>query len=148
MNTSIESIQNFLAISDELGTAGQPFREQFAIIQQVGYQVVINLAQDDSWDAVPEEPALCRALGLEHFHIPVEWQAPLPEDLQQFFTLMDKLGDQKVFVHCARNMRVSAFVYLYRVLRRGQPPEACQRDLEKIWQPNETWQEFIDSQLI
>lgn len=143
----LNEIQNFLQISERLGTAGQPFREQFAAIRAAGYQAVINLAQADSWDAVAEEPEICRALGLEHYPIPVEWQAPQPQDLQQFFDLMDRLGEQKVFVHCARNMRVSAFVFLYRVLRRGEPPEPCRLDLEKIWQPNETWESFIESQL-
>jgi protein tyrosine phosphatase (PTP) superfamily phosphohydrolase (DUF442 family) len=147
VTTNLNDIQNFLAISEQLGTAGQPFREQFAALRETGYQVVINLAMPDSWDAVAGEPELCHALGLEHFHIPVVWEAPRPEDLRQFCDLMDALGAKKVFVHCARNMRVSAFVYLYRLLRRGEPPERCQQDLQKIWQPNETWQNFIDSQL-
>ena len=65
----------------------------------------------------------------------------------QFFDLMDLLEGQKVFVHCARNMRVSAFVYLYRVLRQGQSPAACRSDLEKIWQPDEVWAYFIQESL-
>ncbi len=143
----LNEIQNFLQISERLGTAGQPFRHQFPLLRQAGYQVVINLAQPDSWDAVPEEPEICRALGMEHFHIPVAWQAPTRQDFDQFCDLMDRLEERKVFVHCARNMRVSAFVYLYRLLRRGEPPDLCQPDLAKIWQPNEVWQKFINDEL-
>jgi lipopolysaccharide biosynthesis regulator YciM len=60
---------------------------------------------------------------------------------------MDRLQGEKVFVHCARNMRVSAFVFLYRVLRQGVPADEALPDLLAIWQPNETWQRLIDAAL-
>jgi len=147
MTTDLSSIQNFLQISPTLGTAGQPFREQFTLIAAAGYTSVINLALPTSWDAVPDEAEIVSGLGLAHYHIPVEWEAPTRQDLIQFFDLMDLLEGQKVFVHCARNMRVSAFVYLYRVLRQGQSPAACRSDLEKIWQPDEVWAYFIQESL-
>ncbi len=144
MNTDLNAIQNFLQISPNLGTAGQPRREQFALIASAGYTSVINLALPTSWDAVADEAEIVTALGLTHYHIPVEWEAPAPQDLLQFCDLMDRLDGQKVFVHCARNMRVSAFVFLYRVLRKGMSPDACRPDLEKIWVPDEVWAEFIE----
>ena len=143
MSDDLNRIQNFLEISPGLGTAGQPFREQFKLIADAGYTAVINLALPTSWDAVADEPEIVRGLGLAHYHIPVEWEAPTRQDLLQFFNLMERLSGQKVFVHCARNMRVSAFVYLYRVLRLGQSPEECRGDLEKIWEPDGVWEGFI-----
>jgi protein tyrosine phosphatase (PTP) superfamily phosphohydrolase (DUF442 family) len=147
MTTDLTSIQNFLQLSPTLATAGQPRREQFALIAGAGYDVVINLAMPDSWDAVPDEAELVTELGLAHYHIPVEWEDPHREDLVQFCDLMDLLEGQKVFVHCARNMRVSAFIFLYRVLRQGRPAVDCRPDLEKIWQPNEVWEEFIQKNM-
>jgi protein tyrosine phosphatase (PTP) superfamily phosphohydrolase (DUF442 family) len=147
MTDDISSIQNFLELSPTLGTSGQPFRDQFGLIASAGYTSVINLALTTSWDAVPDEPEIVRGLGLAHYHIPVEWEAPRRSDLLEFFDLMDLLEGQKVFVHCARNMRVSAFVFLYRVLRQGQSPAACRPDLEKIWQPEGVWQDFIQKSL-
>jgi protein tyrosine phosphatase (PTP) superfamily phosphohydrolase (DUF442 family) len=147
MTDDLSAIQNFLQISPNLGTSGQPFREQFALIAASGYEAVINLALPTSWDAVPDEAQIVSGLGLAHYHILVEWEAPTREDLRQFFDLMDRLEGQKVFVHCARNMRVSAFMFLYRMLRKGQSPAACQSDLEKIWQPNEIWATFIQESL-
>ena len=44
-------------------------------------------------------------------------------------------------------MRVSAFVYLYRVLRQGVDESTARNDLHRIWQPNPTWQAFIDTAL-
>jgi hypothetical protein len=44
-------------------------------------------------------------------------------------------------------MRVSAFVFLYRVLvQRIAVPEA-ERDLHAIWQPDEVWRRFIRDEL-
>lgn len=51
---------------------------------------------------------------------------------------------QKVFVHCAMNMRVSAFMYLYRRIQQQIDEATAKADLNKIWQPNQQWQQFID----
>jgi hypothetical protein len=42
-------------------------------------------------------------------------------------------------------MRVSCFVFLYRVLRLGLPVETALQNMLAIWQPNEVWQRFIDA---
>jgi protein tyrosine phosphatase (PTP) superfamily phosphohydrolase (DUF442 family) len=145
MNAMLEEIINYLEISPAVGTAGQPTRQQFAEICAAGYEVVINLATSTSWDAVADEPELTRALGMQHIAIPVDWEAPTTHDLEQFFAAMDGCKGRKVFVHCARNMRVSCFIYLYRVLKLGWSPEAALPDLLKIWQPDGTWQIFINA---
>jgi protein tyrosine phosphatase (PTP) superfamily phosphohydrolase (DUF442 family) len=147
MENNLSQIQDFLQISNGLGTSGQPRREQFALIQEAGYQVVINLATSASWDVVDDEPQIVRALGMQHHAIPVDWGAPTMEDLQRFCDLMDSLQGQRVFVHCARNMRVSAFVFLYRVKRRGEPLEACRATMEEIWQPEGVWEELVEQAL-
>jgi hypothetical protein len=60
---------------------------------------------------------------------------------------MEAFGDRPVFVHCAANKRVSAFVFLYRVLiQRVAVPEA-ERDLQAVWQPDEIWSRFIRDEL-
>jgi len=51
-----------------------------------------------------------------------------------------------VFVHCAANMRVSAFVFLHR-LRHGADRKTTETDLAKIWQPNGVWRVFLNTQL-
>ncbi|HTD66236.1 MAG TPA: 50S ribosomal protein L11 methyltransferase, partial [Candidatus Limnocylindria bacterium] len=60
--------------------------------------------------------------------------------------IMDTLEDQAAYVHCAANMRVSAFVFLYRVLR-GTTREEAERDLKRIWEPDDVWRKFIDENL-
>jgi protein tyrosine phosphatase (PTP) superfamily phosphohydrolase (DUF442 family) len=140
-------IQNFLQSTDMIGTAGQPFQDQFKQIHSADYQVVINLAMPNSFDAIPDEANIVHALGMEYIHIPVVWEAPQRSDLEQFFQVIEKLQGKKLFIHCARNMRVSVFLYLYRVLRLKMPEEDCMADVLKIWEPNEIWKNFINNML-
>jgi protein tyrosine phosphatase (PTP) superfamily phosphohydrolase (DUF442 family) len=143
----IEEIQDFLEIAPHLLTAGQPFEEQLHLIKKSGCDLVINLASQGSPDYVFDEAAGVRALGMDYIAIPVEWSAPKPEDLKAYFSALESNHERKIFVHCARNMRVSAFTYLYRILVLGEDESACRIDLEKIWQPNEVWEKFIAASL-
>jgi protein tyrosine phosphatase (PTP) superfamily phosphohydrolase (DUF442 family) len=143
MGNHVEDIVNFLELSDRLATAGQPTIEQYSAIAAMGYQVVINLALTDSPNALVDEAAIASDLGLEYIHIPIVWTAPTLEDFQAFRSVMDTHLDRKIFVHCAANMRVSAFVYLYRVCE-GVDETIARQDLAKIWTPDAIWQTFID----
>lgn len=140
-------LTNYLAISDALGTAGQPTPDQFSAIRDAGYEVVINLAVPASPGALPDEAELVAAQGMAYVPIPVVWESPTTEDLDRFFAAMDRNRGRKVFVHCALNMRVSCFVFLYRVLRLGVPAEEAWRSVLAIWEPNEIWQRFVDDML-
>jgi len=42
---------------------------------------------------------------------------------------------------------VSAFVMLYRVLRQGVPVAEADATMRHIWEPNPTWQAFIEQHL-
>jgi protein tyrosine phosphatase (PTP) superfamily phosphohydrolase (DUF442 family) len=148
MTYGLEEIKAFRGISSRLGTAGQPTKSQFPLIKTAGYEVVINLAVPTSTGAIPEEPEIWKSLGLEYLAIPVDWEQPTLKDLQQFFAVIKQHSDRQIFVHCALNMRVSVFVYLYRVLCLGVEREVAIEDLQKIWIPNETWSAFIESALM
>jgi protein tyrosine phosphatase (PTP) superfamily phosphohydrolase (DUF442 family) len=146
-STNLGNIVNYLQVSDSVGTAGQPRAEQFADIKDAGYEVIVNLATAASSSALPDERDLVTAQGMTYVHIPVAWESPTTQDLRQFFEVMDQNQDKKVFVHCAMNMRVSSFVFLYRVKRQNVPVEAARQALHKIWEPNEVWRRFIDDAL-
>ncbi|WP_258040702.1 protein tyrosine phosphatase family protein [Pseudanabaena sp. BC1403] len=143
----LAEIINFLQISDKLATAGQPTIKQFRSIADAGYETVINLALPTSDGAIANEAQLVQSFGMEYIAIPVNWESPTMADLDGFLQAMEQRQRQKIFVHCAKNMRVSAFVYLYRRLHLNCDREQAIADLHKIWQPNETWQKFIDAKL-
>jgi uncharacterized protein (TIGR01244 family) len=141
--SAIKDIYNYLKLSDSVATAGQPTEAQFSVIKEAGYKVVVNLARPDSPKALPNEQAIVESLGMQYAHIPVAWENPTLEDIDDFFTVMEAIADKPVFVHCAANMRVSAFIYLYRLIHERLSDEQAKSDLHRIWTPNHTWQAFI-----
>jgi hypothetical protein len=52
--------------------------------------------------------------------------------------------NKKIWVHCAANMHVSAFVYKYRRDELGLEDKDINKDLKAIWKPNNTWQSFLN----
>ena len=143
----LSDIYNFQAINDRLGTAGQPTESQFRAVRDAGFEAVINLALPTSDNALPNEGSVVTGLGMSYVHIPVKFDAPSPGDFQAFCRVMAAFEDRPVFVHCAANMRVSAFVYLYRVLCQRVPETKARHDLQAIWEPDEVWSGFIQNQL-
>jgi protein tyrosine phosphatase (PTP) superfamily phosphohydrolase (DUF442 family) len=146
-SSQLSDIYNFLQISDDLGTAGQPTAEQLAAVKDAGYEVVINLATGTTRRDLPNEAEVVTGHGMDYIHIPVVWDEPTAADLERFFEAMDANQDKKRFVHCIANMRVSAFVFLYRVLRQEVPVDEAHTMLSRLWEPNEVWQRFIDDAL-
>jgi uncharacterized protein (TIGR01244 family) len=144
---SIAQIHNFLELSDTVATAGQPTADEISAIGAAGYRVVINLALPSSTNALPHEQALVEAQGMTYIHLPVVWEEPTLADVQQFFSAMQAHKETPVFVHCAMNMRVSAFMYLYQRLQAGIDEAVAKRDLQTIWVPNDRWQAFIEQVL-
>ncbi len=141
--TQLTDIFNYLRISPQIDSAGQPTRSQFSAIQSAGFQRVINLAPHHAENAIHDEQQLVESLGMDYVHIPVDFGSPSEADFQQFCAAMQENPERRVFVHCAANMRVSAFLYRYRVQILGEAEETARPDLEKIWKPFGTWQRFI-----
>lgn len=144
----LSDIYNYRQIAPALATSGQPDEQELAAIAAAGYEVVLNIAlHDDARYSLADEEATVRALGMRYIHIPVQFDAPTPLDFDQFCQAMEDHGGARLWVHCAANKRVSAFLGLYWHLRKGMPLEeafALQRD---IWEPDEVWSRFIDQML-
>ena len=145
--SDLNSIRNFLQIDERLATSGMPAAEDFESIGRAGYGAVINLALPTSDNALANEGELVTRAGMTYVHIPVNFEAPRPEDFNRFAAVMDTLREERVFVHCAANMRVSAFVFLYRTLRSAQSRPDAEREMKRIWNPEGVWREFINERL-
>ena len=143
----LTGIYNFRAIGEQLGTAGQPTEAQLRVVRDAGFEVVINLALPTSDNALANEGNIVTGLGMAYVHIPVDFKTPAAQDFQTFCRMMAAFEGRRVFVHCAANMRVSAFVFLHRVLHQRVSIAAAEQDLHAIWQPDEAWSRFIQNQL-
>ena len=146
--SEITDIYAYQAIDALLSTSGQPTEAQLAAAARAGFSVVINLAlHNDPRYSLRDEASTVKALGMEYIHIPVQFDAPTEAGLLAFFAAMADHRDKKIIAHCAANMRVSAFLGLYRAIRQGQPIEEAFSLMKTIWQPNPVWAAFISDML-
>ncbi|PLY12038.1 MAG: phosphatase [Sedimenticola sp.] len=139
----VETILNYIQVSDRLASSGQPEDRQFKAIAEAGYHAVINLAMPNSENAIPEEGNIVTALGMRYVHIPVPFEAPDSRHLRDFIQIMQAFPKDKVWVHCVLNYRVSAFLYQHYRLALGVPLSEAKKVMLPGWNPNETWQKFM-----
>ena len=139
-------IQNYLVLNKQLITGGQPSKDSFKKLSKKGVVVVINLLPSHQ-NPIENEEFLVAENNMDYIHIPVDWDNPKKTDFNSFVMAMKKHQGKKIFVHCAMNMRVSAFIYLYRILHDNFHKEKAKESMEKIWKPSGTWAEFIEKVL-
>lgn len=139
---------NFLAIDSTLSTSGQPTQDQLSELANEGYEVIINLGlHNDPRYSLPDETGLVTSLGMTYIHIPVEFDAPTEYDLESFFDVMESNKNKKVHVHCAANMRVTAFLGLYFFIKQKKSKADSFEPMNSVWEPDEAWSSFISTML-
>ena len=144
-----EETRNFLPLSEKLFTGGMPNAEQLRDAARQGVQVVINLALHDVPTALPEEEKLVGSLGMTYINIPVIWNNPTRENLNEFLDAMDAHSEEKILVHCEANYRATAFPALYRILRLGWKREDALDVMHQIWNEEKypVWKKFIEESI-
>lgn len=128
-------------MDNRIVTGRQPTAEQFKDIGTADFQAVISLSQTTSDNAIPNESELVADRGIADVHLPIDFQNHARANYETFRDIMN------VFVHCAMNMRVSAFVFLYQVQHEGTEMETALANLHRLWKPDEVWQRFFDTVL-
>lgn len=134
-------------VFDWLWTSGQLSETDIAALPAMGIDIVINLALPTSSNALPCEAELVTREGLGYIQIPVEWEQPEYHQLLHFFGVLQAFEGQRIWVHCAKNMRVSVFIYLYRRLCLNHAEAEAAYPMREIWVPNATWQAFIEQSI-
>ena len=142
--SDLTKVYNYLPIPGLFTTSGQPNERELAAIAGSGVTRVINLAPASVLEnAVIEERQVLEDLGVEYLHIPVDFKNPTQRDFEQFVaTVRDQPAD-RLWVHCAANMRVSAFTCRYRRDVLGENEAAVRADLARIWEPFGVWRAFL-----
>jgi len=139
----MENILNYIEINELISTSGQPSVEQFKQIADNDFEVVINLALHNASNAIESEDKIVTDLNMAYFHIPVDFENPKASDVKLFLNTLQALGSNKVWVHCALNYRVSAFMYIYHKYVLKTPFDDIDISLFEQWSPDVTWQEII-----
>ena len=142
-NPALSQISNFRQYSETFASAGQPTAEQFNTVRDAGFERVIYLAFTNNPNAVPNADQLVKGLGMDYVHITVDWARPTMQDFYTFADAMRRDTDRKTLLHCQVNARATAFSFLYRVIYEDVPVAQAKADMNSVWQPNETWRDFI-----
>src|SRR5262245_18665132 len=127
----VPPIRNFLQVSDQFCTGGQPRLEHLAKLKADGVKAIINLRQPSEHRA-PEEEAEAKKLGLRYFNIPVVYADPKDEQVDEFLKITDDSENRPAFIHCTAAIRVGAFWMIRRVVRDGWTIEQAQKEAEKV----------------
>ncbi|HZF71436.1 protein tyrosine phosphatase family protein [Sulfuricurvum sp.] len=140
----LEKILNYIQVTEIIASSGQPHESEFAIIADAGYDVVINLAMPNSENAIPSEGYLVTSNNMIYIHIPVTFDAPELFHLQSFIQIMESFSGKRIWVHCVKNYRASAFLYHFLHKSRGFSTTEAQKAIFPSWEPNEIWQRFMN----
>ena len=143
----MNKILNYVKINELISTSGQPKIEELELIANEGFEVVINLAMPTTSNALENEDKIVSSLNMSYIHIPVDFENPKISDLKLFLNVLQALGANKVWIHCAKNYRVSAFMYVYHKYILHTPFEQIDLSIFDMWQPSLVWQELIKVQL-
>jgi uncharacterized protein (TIGR01244 family) len=112
------TIRNFVRVSTDFCTGGQPRPEHFAQLKAEGVRTVLNLRTPGEHRAEEERQAVDQA-GLKYFNIPVVYSAPAPGQVDEFLRITDDPANRPMFIHCTAAIRVGGFWLIRRVLRDG-----------------------------
>lgn len=143
----MNKILNYIKINELISTSGQLKIEELELIVNEGFEVVINLAMSTSSNALENEDKIVSSLNMSYIHIPVDFENPKLSDLKLFLNILQALGANKVWIHCAKNYRVSAFMYVYHKYILHTPFEQIDLSIFDMWQPSLVWQELMKVQL-
>ncbi len=139
----LADIVNFRQYSPTFASSGQPSKEQFAAIAENGFERIVYIAFTNNPNALTDADQVIKGLGMEYMHIPVDWNNPLASDFYAFADSLQRDTDKKTLLHCQVNARATAFSFLYRVIYEGADMAEAKADMNTVWQPNETWRDFI-----
>tara|TARA_B100000401_G_scaffold216791_1_gene146333 strand:- start:194 stop:637 length:444 start_codon:yes stop_codon:yes gene_type:complete len=141
----LEEIYNFYKIPKLFNTSGQPTEEQLIMLANNGYEVIINLAENCKIGCFEiDEKNILESQRVTYIHIPVKFNKPTQLNFNEFVDIIHKFKNKKIWVHCAANMRVSAFVYKYRRDILNLNHNKIFSDMKAIWNPNDIWNSFLD----
>jgi len=135
---------NHVQVDCDIATSGALNEQVVADIAEAGYRCIIDLLPADNRHALAGERGIAERHGLSYQHIPVDFAAPSSESFDAFVQAMQGAAGEKVWVHCAANMRVTAFMAAYGRRHLGWTQERAVELIAEVWQPDAVWQAFLE----
>jgi protein tyrosine phosphatase (PTP) superfamily phosphohydrolase (DUF442 family) len=142
---NLHDLYNYIRVSDEIITSGQPTAEQLRALAAEGFTTVINLATSKSLPTLEDEAGIVRALGMHYYPIPVDWGNPQESDFAAFEHTLTHLPAGKTLIHCAANLRVTAFYALFAQKHLGWSEAQADEFRAAMWAGRDypIWEDFM-----
>lgn len=139
---SLSDLENYQVNTTKMVSSGLPTKQHFEELKGMGVAHVIDLIPGDRSD----EANLTKELALNYHNIQVEWKNPTVANFNEYASKMNDFSqaEGKILTHCRLNWRGAVFTYLYRVTHLKEDETIAKADMLAIWQPDETWQNFIN----
>jgi len=144
---STTDIYNYHKVDDTVATSGQPTIPQLESVAEEGVVTIINLGLLGQSYSLEHEAGLVSSLGMDYYHIPVDWDNPTEENFTDFEKLINRLPAGKMLIHCAANYRASAFYALYALRNLDWSEARAEALMSPIWKGSHypVWEDFIRS---
>jgi protein tyrosine/serine phosphatase len=106
-----QAIPRFGQVAEGFYRGGQPSRQGFEYLKQLGVKTIINLRAEN------QEAEEVESLGFHYVRIPMRaWERVPGSKIQVFFQVLRDRDSYPVFVHCERGAdRTGFMVGLYRI---------------------------------
>ncbi len=135
-------------IHADLMTSGLPASQDFAVMAQQGYEVVVSLCHPkDATRFEEDEDALVGEAGIAYIHLPICFEELELSDYEMLRDILRALHGRKVWLHCTHNKRVSILMYIYNIIERSLSVPEAKMLLHAVWEPDNDRQAFIDEAL-
>jgi len=123
---AVPGIPRFGEVTPTLYRGGQPTREGFSKLAEMGVNIVVDLRGSRE-----TERRLVTGLGMRYVSLPWQCFRPRDEQLAQFLTLLRENPGKKVFVHCrVGDDRTGMDIAAYRMAEQGWTAEEARREME------------------
>jgi protein tyrosine/serine phosphatase len=123
-------IDNFGRVNAKYYRGEQPDGRDYGDLAALGIRTVIDLQADgDNHD----EARLVEAAGMKFYRIPMTTRVPpTPQQLAQFFGIVDDAAHQPVYVHCAGGKhRTGVMTAVYRLERDGWTADRAYEEMKR-----------------
>ena len=143
---STQAITHYRKVNDLVSLSGQPTEEQFKFIAREGFKIIINLATNNPRHSLPDERGVVRSFGMIYYHVPVEWGDPTEYDFESFENVVRQFSKEKMLIHCASNLRATAFYTLYGLKHLGWSDAQADEFMAPVWQGSHypVWEKFMN----
>lgn len=140
----IADILNFRKNTENLSSAGQPLEDEFKLISNEGFDVVVNIRPDFEMQGLFDEKQIVENLGMKYYQLPMTFNSLNSKVLFNFFNLLEELLEKKILVHCHHNIRVSVLLAFYRIIKLGWEKEKAFEELAKMVDLNPMWDDYFN----